>query len=107
MLVAMINISELKQSILVVVIEQENLERMKLADPITLESHLAGGMLPPPGYPLNFSVLIAHEEDSEELYKQAKIGGVGFMRWLERGRKFNPSKDGLKNARPLVTKDMN
>jgi hypothetical protein len=107
MLAAMINIKELRQTILVVVIETDNLERMKEADPITLESHAAGGLLPTPLYPLNFSVLIAYEEDTDELQRQAKIGGAAFLNWLERSRKFDPAKDGVKNARPLVTKEMN
>jgi len=63
MLMSMINLDRLQQTILLVVIQRDNLDRMKKADPITLESTLAGGLLPPPRYPLNLSILMAYEDD--------------------------------------------
>lgn len=98
MIMTMINIAPLKQSILVTVIEQDNLERMKTADPITMESERAGGYLPAPDYPQNFSLLIAYEEDQDELYRMAKTGGVEFLSWLERGRKFIKGVDGKRQV---------
>lgn len=107
MLVSLVNIPEEKKSILYVVIEKNNLERMEKADPLTLESITEGGMLPRVMFPDNFSVLIAYEPNEEELYAKAKKGGLEFMQYLERGRRFDPKVDGIENARPIVTKEMN
>jgi len=96
MLMLMLNFKG--RSLLVVTMEKDNLDRMKKADPITLESTLAGGLLPPPLHPENFSVLFAYEEDDVELYRRAK-GNVGeLIRWLERGRTWKEGVDGKKNA---------
>ena len=94
----MIDISELRRSILVVVIEKDNLDRMEKADPITLESRPQGGMLPAPGYPHDFSILIAYEADDAALYAKAKAGGPELLQWLERGRVFKPGIDGKGEA---------
>lgn len=98
MIAAMLNIDELQQTIMVVIAETENLDRMKEADPITLESKQKGGILPAPKYPQNFSVLIAYEADQPELYKRVQIGGPQLLAWLERGRKWIPGKDGASTA---------
>lgn len=94
MIMTMLNIDEQKKSILFVVIETANLERMKKADPITLESPASGGILPAPKYPQDFSVVFAYEPDSDELYKMARKGGIALLKWLERGRKWIPGVDG-------------
>jgi hypothetical protein len=107
MLVTMVNDSFAKRSILYVVIEKANLERMEKADPITIESALEGGVMPPAQFPENFSLLIAYEPNSEELDEMARRGGVEFMRYLERGRTWKPEVDGVDNIRPIVTKEMN
>lgn len=101
MIVAMLNITELQQSILIVVIERDNLDRMRKADPVTLESIPKGGILKPPLYPLNFSTLIAYEPDAEELKAKATGNALEFLQWLERGRVFIQGKDGSENARAL------
>jgi hypothetical protein len=99
MIAAMFSFDEEAKSVLVVVIETDNLERMKTADPITLESISEGGALAPPRYPLNFSILIAYEPDREELYRLAKISPpMELLRWLERGRKFIEGVDGIVHA---------
>ena len=98
MLAAMMDIDELQQSILIVVIESDNLKRMKKADPITLESINNRGALKPPKYPQNFNTLIAYEEDDATLWAKAKRNPVEMLRWLERGRIFDPKTDGMKNA---------
>ena len=90
----MINLDGLQQSILLVVIERDNFDRMKKADPITLESTQAGGLLPPPSYPLNLSLLIAYEEDQDDLYRRAKKNAAEMLKWLERGRVFIKGVDG-------------
>ena len=48
-----------KSSYLVIVIEPDNLERMKTADPITLRPQSIGGFIQPIKYPANFGVLDA------------------------------------------------
>jgi hypothetical protein len=93
MVMAMLDIDERKQTVLVIVIEKDNLDRMAKADPITLESVKKGGMLPVPKYPSDFSILIAYEEDDAELYRMAK-DGRNLLYWLERGRKWKPDVDG-------------
>jgi len=98
MVAAMLNIKEMFSSVLVVVIEPDNLERMKTGDPATLESISQGGILPPPMFPLNFSTLIAYEPDTAELYIKAQGPPLEFLKWLERGRKWVPGKDGVENT---------
>jgi hypothetical protein len=101
MIAAMLNIKEMQTSILVVVIEPENLERMKTGDPATLESLSKGGILAPPLFPLNFSTLIAYEPDTTELYIKAQGPALEFLQWLERGRVFIKGKDGVENTRVI------
>jgi hypothetical protein len=98
MIAAMVNDAANLRSILIVVIEPANLERMRQADPATLESVLAGGALVPPMFPMNFSVLIAYEEDTAKLQEMVKKEGHEALKWLERGRRFDPTVDGMKNA---------
>lgn len=98
MIMAMVDVDQLKKSILCVVIETNNLVRMEKADPVTLESIKEGGLLPAPKYPENLSLLIAYEPDIDELYKRAREGGPKLLAWLERGRKFIPGVDGKVEA---------
>jgi hypothetical protein len=102
MLVAMVNIYELKKSILYVVIERDNLARMEKADPFTLESVIEGGVMPKVEFPENFSMLLAYEPDQEELMEMARRGGVEFMRYLERGRVWKPGVDGVEYIRTVT-----
>lgn len=101
----MINLDGLQQSILLVVIEHDNFDRMKKADPITLESTQAGGLLPPPSYPLNLSLLIAYEEDQDDLYRRAKKNAAEMLKWLERGRVFIKGVDGKSEAFRIPRED--
>jgi hypothetical protein len=98
MIAAMMNIHELKQSVLIVVIESGNLRRMELGDPATLESTNNGGVLTPPLYPQNFNVLIGYDTDEKKLYEMAKGEPAEFLRYLERGRKFYKEIDGMENV---------
>lgn len=106
MIMSMVDITNEKRSVLLVVIEKENLERMQQADPVTLESYARGGGLPPPAFPRNFSLLIGYEEDQPKLYelaKDAQKGAEGIMelfKYLERGRVFIEGKDGVENFKP-------
>lgn len=98
MIAAMMNIHELKQSVLIVVIESGNLRRMELGDPATLESTNNGGILTPPLYPQNFNVLLAYDTDEKKLYEMAQGPAPEFLRYLERGRKFYKEIDGVENT---------
>jgi DNA-directed RNA polymerase subunit H (RpoH/RPB5) len=99
MIVTVINVPEKQETLLLVVIEKENLERMKQADPITIESAIRGGkILKTVEYPKSLTILIAYEEDDARLYSIARSGDlVELLRYLERGRKFNPEVDGKAN----------
>ena len=88
----------MQRSILVIVIEPDNLERMKTGDPATLEAISQGGMLQAPTFPQAFGVLVAYEQDDAELYRKAKGNPLEMLRWLERGRKFIKGVDGKENA---------
>jgi len=103
MIAAMMNVPETRDSILVVVIEKDNLDRMRTGDPATLESISKGGILPPPIYPLNLSMLVAYEEDETELYIKAQGDKLKFLEWLQRGWKFIKGKDGIENTRSIRT----
>jgi hypothetical protein len=103
MILAQLDIDDLQATVLVVVIEADNLARMRKADPVTLESIAQGGLLKPIKYPSKFSLLIAYEEDEVELYKLAQKGGIGLIEWLRRGYRFDKSKgDGTENAFSLT-----
>jgi hypothetical protein len=106
MIAAMMNVPETRDSILVVVIEKENLNRMSTGDPATLESLSKGGILPPPMFPLNLSMLVAYEEDETELYIKAQGDKIKFLQWLERGRKFIKGKDGVENTLQITPSEI-
>jgi hypothetical protein len=98
MIKAQLDIHSMKRSILMVVIEPDNLARMMKADPITLEPDREGGVMSPVTYPDNFTVLIAYEDDTK-LYTLARSGDlVAMLQYLERGRKWVESEDGPKNT---------
>lgn len=101
MIVAMLNDPVRRQSVFIVVIERENLDRMREADPITIESPRRGGIMPIPNYS-DLSVLIAYEEDKEQLMEMVKKHDIrGLLQHLERGRKFIEEKDGAENTRRI------
>jgi hypothetical protein len=104
MIAAMMNVDEMEKSFLIVVIESGNLRRMELGDPATLESINNGGILQPPRYPLNFSVLIAYDTDEKKLQEMASGNLLEFIRYLERGRKFYKEIDGVENATTIKHK---
>lgn len=94
-----LNIDATKESIIVVVIQPENLRRIRNADPITLESERRGGIMQPVKYPDQLSLLIAYENDEDEVYKRVRTGNLGeLLEWLERGRRFIPGVDGKEQS---------
>jgi hypothetical protein len=105
MIMSMVNLELELRSVLLVIIEKDNLERMQKADPVTLESFARGGGLQYPAFPRNLSVLIAYEEDQPKLYELAKAankdaeGVMALFKYLERGREFIEGKDGMKHIK--------
>lgn len=99
MIVATIDLPSPDRTVLVMIIEKDNLDRMRVADPITLESRAMGGhVMPKIRHPENLSLLVAYEEDDVELYKLARAGDmIELLRYLERGRKWKPEMDGKEN----------
>ena len=99
MVAAILNFDQTQESVMLIVIERDNLERMEKADPITLESVERGGVLMPARYPHQLSLLIAYEKDDAELYRLVRESSmVELLRWLERGRKWIEQEDGKKNT---------
>lgn len=73
----------------IIVLEPDNLERMKQADPADIQPlmYMQGPMLNAPIKQLD--LVIAYEEDLDELRKlNAGNDTWGIIRWLERGRKI-------------------
>jgi len=105
MLFMPINNNVLKETVLVIVIEKSNLERMRDGDPATLEHKERGGIMPTIAYPECTSLVIAYEEDVGPLYEFITNADLlGALRWLERGRKFLPG-DGLSTVILRVKND--
>lgn len=104
MILGTFNLAEEKRTLIVIVIEPDNMKRMEKADPISLESLKAGGMLQPPMFPFNTSLLIAYEEDHSKLVKLAQANVIEFIRYLERGRQFIDGVDGIKHNVPIAGK---
>jgi hypothetical protein len=98
MILAKIDSDELEATLLCIVLESENVERMKKADPVTLESIRRGGILTPIKYPKNCSILIAIEEDYKELHQKLQGDRAELVKWLERGRVFIQGIDGKENT---------
>jgi hypothetical protein len=99
MMATLVNNDERQESYILVVIQPDNLERMRKADPITLESVALGGILPTAKYPEKLGVLIAYEEDEVALYKAAQSGNFADMiRFVHRGYRFNRDEDGTQRA---------
>ncbi|HZQ53338.1 MAG TPA: hypothetical protein VFB14_14135 [Bryobacteraceae bacterium] len=75
--------------VVVMILEKENLDRMKEADPFDVHfSRYAGHMaVDRPIRQLDF--VIAYEEDTNRLLEfKAKDDLAGLMKWLQRGRKI-------------------
>jgi hypothetical protein len=58
-----------KDSLLVIILEEDNVKRMEKADPITLQSALHGGVLIPIEHPGSLQVVVALETDSGRVYE--------------------------------------
>jgi hypothetical protein len=106
MIICSIDLPSPDRTVLVIVMEKDNLDRMRRADPITLESRSMGGhVMPKIRHPENLSLLIAYEEDDVALYRLARSGDMlGLLHYLERGRTWKPEVDGKENIIDLGAK---
>jgi hypothetical protein len=99
MIVTTLNFSNPNRTVLVLILEKANFERMQKADPVTLESKERGGMMPEIRYPENLSMLVAYEEDEDELYQLVRRGNAAqLIAYLERRRTWQPAVDGKQNT---------
>lgn len=88
---------EARESILVIMIEPDNLHRMEQADPVTLESG-RGGFLKSVKYPDSLRVVIAYEADPGRFYEMVQQGRTAdLIRDLMRGYHFTQA-DGKRAA---------
>jgi len=104
MICTMIDVEKINQTFLIVIIEPSNFERMRKADPITLEAVARGGALPTPKFPTNMSMIVAYEEDDVELYRLCRSGTATLgelITYLERGRTWQKAADGRQNMARL------
>ena len=93
------DVEQEKASHLVVIVEDDNLQRMNDGDPITFET--GAGFLKPVKYGNNFNVMIAYAKDPAPIYELAKAGDtMGIIRYITRNWKFERTRgDGLKFQR--------
>lgn len=95
----MINNDQSRESVLFIILERDNLDRMKKADPITLSTEGLKGILPSPKYPDRMGVMVAYEEDEVAVYQLAQSGDTHAMfQYVMRGYKWKRDLDGDHNA---------
>lgn len=96
MMAVPVNFHDRQYSVFLLIIEKENLDRMKQADPITLEAVSRGGqVLSQIAYPANCSIIVAYEEDDTELYRLVRAGdALALVKYVLRGERFDPASDG-------------
>jgi hypothetical protein len=79
----------------IVMVQPDNLERMKQSDPVTLQN-FAGGLLRRITYPNCVRLIVAFEEHIKPLEALAKAHDIdGLIKYVERGYDFKPMLDGL------------
>src|SRR5512146_3050721 len=81
--------------VFVVILERENLERMREGDPFDVQLRAYAPFMSV-GRPLrDLDIVIAYEEDREALIGFKKRDDIaGLLQWLERGRKRKPGDAG-------------
>jgi hypothetical protein len=78
-------------TVLVVVLEKENMDRMRVGDPLDVQFTKYKGRLPIDVPLRNVDLVIAYEEDLTTIMKfQKEQNLAGLMRYIERGRKIEP-----------------
>lgn len=100
MIFAQANSDEIETTLIVIVLEPDNLARMEKADPITLECGEPGGILKPIKYPNRIRIVIAHEKDVGPIYEMIQQGRDNeLLHYLMRGYTFTPI-DGVETRVP-------
>jgi hypothetical protein len=76
--------------VIVMILEKENLDRMREADPFDLKfAAYPTEVIPPEVAARDLDIVIAYEEDTNTLMDFQKRQDIaGLMKWLERGRKI-------------------
>ena len=92
-------------SLMIFVLQDENIERLKIADPITMESTTLGGFLPPAMFPNHLRIMIAYESDMKKITEMAsKPDGVKqLIDYLNRGYEYVPGVDGVMTVTNTTT----
>ena len=92
MLLIPINTEE--STLILVVLEKDNLDRMKQADPITMSYSDIKDMVDI-RHPNNYHLVVAYEENTEYLISLIKDGKISVaLKYLNRGYNFIPGIDG-------------
>jgi hypothetical protein len=96
---------KLQWSLLAIVIEKENFDRLQKADPLTLEAFALGGVIPRdfPKYRDQFRIMIAYEEEMAQLYEWARHGQAHLIfKHLLRGFQRGPLDSVFFNLRDVA-----
>lgn len=97
-----VNSPTIRQSLLIVVLEKNNVERMQAADPLTIECKVAGGLMPTIEYPDQLNLMIAYEDRVDWIGELAEKGDLGeIIRRLNRGFKYVEGEDGIEHTTRL------
>jgi hypothetical protein len=92
MITTIANIDEQQQTIIVIVLQPSNLERMRQADPVTMESKALYGSMETIKYPDRVRIMVAYEEDQSELYSKMAQQDQSFIEYLMRGYQYEFNK---------------
>ncbi len=77
--------------VVVLVVEAENLERMKQADPYDMQFRQYEAKMPVERRLRDVDLVIAYEDDTAQIVKFKQENDLaGLMQWLERGRVIRP-----------------
>lgn len=99
MIVAMHDDHKYAHSYLIVIIQPNNLERMKQGDPITLNPSYMGGVLRPARYPTELRVCIGYEHDAAKVREFTdRNDTAGLLEYVQRGYQFDPALGDGKRA---------
>ena len=80
--------------VLVLIIEKENLDRMREGDPFDFQPRALGAMCPE-GRVSDLDIVVAYEEDLNPIMEFQKANDIdGLIRHLERGRRHKPGDFG-------------
>lgn len=76
---------------LVIILEAENLKRMREGDPLDFQPHVLGNHFNMHRSIRDLTIIVAYEEDLKPIMQFQKVNDlVGLMTYLERGRRHEP-----------------